>query len=76
MATPDQATKERNALLDELGTALEAWYSKEAKAITKEAQFLRAVVRGRSGAVALSKGNVTKAKVLVIDDITSFLAGI
>lgn len=76
MATQDQSQKERNALLDELSKALEDWHTKEADLIKNEAKFMRAVVKGRSGTMALSKGNVEKAKVLVVDDITSFLAGL
>jgi orotate phosphoribosyltransferase len=75
MAT-DPAVTERNALLDQLTDALEDWYEKETKAIQDEADFVRNVVKGRQGAMKLSKGNVEKAKVLVIDDITSFLVGL
>lgn len=75
MAT-DPAVKERNDLLDQLTDALEDWYKTETEAIQHEADFVRGVVKGRQGAMKLSKGNVEKAKVLVIDDITSFLAGL
>jgi len=75
MAT-DPAVKERNDLLDQLTDALEDWYKKETEATQNEADFVRNVVKGRQGAMKLSKGNVEKAKVLVIDDITSFLAGL
>lgn len=75
MAT-DQVVQERNALLDELTVALDDWYNKELEAIDAEAGFMRQVVKARSSASALSSGNVDKGKVLVIDDITSFLAGL
>lgn len=72
----DAETAERNALLDELTAALETWYAKEERAIQTELGFLRSVVSARSSAAGAAKSNTVAARVLVIDDITSFLAGV
>lgn len=76
MAVKDPAQEQRNALLDDLTSALEDWYKVETKAIKDEADFVRSTVKGRGGAMSLSKNNVETAKVLVIDDVNSFLAGL
>lgn len=72
----DATTTERNALLDELTTALNTWYAKEAAAIQTEITFVNQVVASRSAANGAVKSNTKAARVLVIDDITSFLAGV
>lgn len=75
MPIPDQELLERNALLDELKAAVDTWFAKESAAITAEATFLRSLVKGRGGSSAAAAGNLAKARILVIDDITTFLGG-
>jgi|NOAtaT_6_FD_contig_31_422354_length_381_multi_2_in_0_out_0_1 hypothetical protein len=74
---PDsQASVEaRNALLDELKSALDDWHEREIKRIDDEVTFAKSVLRGRTGSERLARSNTTEARVLVIDDINSFLAG-
>ena len=71
-----QATVDaRNQLLDELKTALDEWHDKEIKRIDDEVTFVKSVLRGRTGSERLTRSNTEQARVLVINDITSFLTG-
>lgn len=71
----DTITDERNALLDELSSALDTWYEKEVEAINAEIELVKSVVQSRSSATGSVKSNTAAARVLVINDISSFLAG-
>lgn len=74
--TDSQASLEaRNALLDELKSALDDWRDQEVKRIDDEVTFAKSVLRGRTGSERLSRSNTTEARILVVDDINSFLAG-
>ena len=72
----DATMDERNALLDELTEALNTWYEKESSAIQTEIKFLNQVAAARASSVAAAKSNTKAARILVIDDISSFLAGL
>lgn len=65
----------RNAILDELEEALDAWYEKSMKEIDDEEAFLKSVLKGRTGSERLATATTTAAQILVIDDLGSFLAG-
>ena len=67
--------EERDARLDRLKAALDEWHTQERSRLENEAIFLKSVLRGRTGSERLSRENTTEAEVLVVDDITSFLAG-
>lgn len=74
--TDSQANLEaRNALLDELKSALDDWHEQEVQRIDDEVTFAKSVLRGRTGSERLTRSNTTEARILVIDDINSFLAG-
>ena len=75
MPTQDPRTQRRDQLLDELKTAADAWFKEESKAIDDEVLFLKSVLRGRTGSDRLTRSNTAQGSVLVINDITSFLAG-
>lgn len=71
-----QADKERrDALLDELKEAVDDWAEAEEEKVTKEIDFMKSVLRGRTGSERLSRSNTEEARILVIDDISSFLTG-
>ncbi len=71
-----QADREaRNELLDDLKRALDDWFEQEESRIEDEVTFVKSVLRGRTGSERLSRSNTREAEILVIDDITSFLAG-
>ena len=71
-----QSDKERrDALLDELKTATEEWYAAEKKQIEDEVTFVKSVLRGRTGSERLARSNTAEARILVQDDVTSFLGG-
>jgi hypothetical protein len=65
----------RDRLLDELKQATDEWFEAEERRIEDEVAFVKSVLRGRTGSERLSRSNTREARVLVIDDITSFLAG-
>ena len=67
--------EERDARLNRLQTALDAWHEAERERLENEATYLKSVLRGRTGSERLARENTTEAEVLVIDDITSFLTG-
>ncbi len=68
-------TDRRNALLDQLKAAVDDWHEAESKRITDEAEFVKSVMRGRTGSERANRSNTAAARVLVIDDIQSFLTG-
>ncbi len=65
----------RNALLDELKVALDDWAETEEEKVQKEIDFMKSVLRGRTGSERLARSNTEEARVLGIDDIDSFLTG-
>lgn len=75
MPDSQAALEARNALLDELKNALDDWHDQEIQRIDDEVTFAKSVLRGRTGSERLSRSNTTEARILVIDDINSFLAG-
>lgn len=75
MPTDDRTTT-RNQLLDRLKTSFNEWYTAEEKRLKDEATFLRSVLRGRTGSERLSRANTAEAEVLVVNDISTFLAGV
>lgn len=73
--TTQSDTEARNELLDDLLDALNQWFDVEEKRIEDEVTFMKSFLRGRTGSERLQRANTREAEILVIDDITSFLAG-
>ncbi len=73
--TTQSDTERRNQILDELKSATEDWYEIESKRITDEVAFVKSTLRGRTGSERLQRSNTEEARVLIIDDISSFLTG-
>lgn len=73
--TTQSDTERRNELLDDLLDALNEWYDAEEQRINDEVDFVKSFLRGRTGSERLQRANTREAEILVIDDITSFLAG-
>ena len=72
----DQTDKDRrDALLDDLKQATEEWYASEEQKIDDEVEFLKSVMRGRTGSERLARENTQQGQILVANDINSFLAG-
>lgn len=72
----EQDDKERrDALLDELKQAVDDWANAEEQKTNDEIDFMKSVLRGRTGSERLSRSNTAEARLLVIDDIDSFLTG-
>ena len=66
---------ERNARLEVLKVATEAWASKKKKHLEDQVTFSKKVLRGRTGAERLASAPVSIAKELVQDSINVFLTG-
>ncbi len=75
MAVENPTKKTRDALLDELKKAHDEYYKKEIKRIEVEESYLKEVVKARSSASSLAKANASASKLLLINDISTFLAG-
>lgn len=75
MALEDPAKKSRDKLLDDLKKAHDDYYQKELKRISAEENFYRAVLKARGGASTLAKANASASKILLANDIGSFLTG-
>jgi hypothetical protein len=71
----DSTTTARDARLDALKTAVEDWAEKEITRLEDEAEFLKSILKGRTGAGRLTDQNVSDASTLVVDSISQFLTG-
>lgn len=69
------STEARDAILDELKEATEDWFEAESSRINDEVTFLKSVLRGRTGSESVARSNTSEARVLVLNDIGSFLTG-
>jgi hypothetical protein len=74
--TTQPDVESRNALLDELKTAADEWFRAEEKRLLDEVTFVKSTLRGRTGSERVARSNTAAARVLVVDDIQSFLAGV
>ena len=69
------ATKaERDARLDELQKAVEAWAEAETKRLTDQVTLSKRMLKGR-GAERLAAASVQAVSDLTVDEINSFLTG-
>lgn len=75
MAMEDPAKKSRDQKLDELLKAHEELHKREMKRIDAEEQFYRSVLKARTGSATLVKANAAASKLLLANDIGSFLTG-
>ena len=70
------ASKEdRNARLDALGTAIQAWAKKRREVLNNQVAFSKRILKGRTGAERLNNAMVETANDLVVDQINEFLTG-
>ena len=70
------ASKEdRNARLDALGTAIQAWAKKRREVLNNQVAFSKRILKGRTGAERLNNAMVETANDLVVDQINQFLTG-
>lgn len=70
------ATKEeRNARLDELQSAVEAWAKAETKRLTDQVALSERMLKGRTGSERLVGASVQAVSNLTVDEINNFLTG-
>jgi hypothetical protein len=66
---------ERNARLDKLKSAVDAWADKEEQRLTKESALLKKILKGRTGSERLNNVSVESASDLLVDELDQFLTG-
>lgn len=71
----DATKKARDALLDQLKQANDAFFQKEMRRLKAEEDFYRDILKARGGAKAVAAANASASKILLIHDISTFLAG-
>ena len=69
------STAERNARLDKLESAVDAWADKKKKRLTAESTLLKKVLKGRTGAERLNDASTEAASGLLVDELSQFLTG-
>lgn len=65
---------DRNALLDQLVAATQAWATKRRKELTDRVASSKKILQGRTGAERLAQSSVQATSALVVTEINSFLA--
>ena len=70
-----QLEVDRDARLDRLQQATDKWAIDETNRINYELDFLKSVLKGRTGAGRLASQNVTDTYKIVVDSIKNFLEG-
>lgn len=73
MAVPSAA--DRDARLDQLSTAVDAWATRQLKYLNDEVAFAKRVLRGRTGAERLNGSTSDEAQRLVVEELDQFLTG-
>ena len=71
----EKRKQDRDARLDALKEATDEWADKEIKRYEDEAEFLKSILKGRTGAGRLANQNVADSSKLVVDGISQFLEG-
>jgi len=69
----DQAA--RNARLDKLKSATDAWADKNKTRLEGEARLLKKILKGRTGSERLNNASTEAASDLLVDELTQFLTG-
>lgn len=67
--------EERNARLDALGTAIQAWSKTRREYLTKQVAFSKRLLKGRTGSERLNQASIESATALTVDQINQFLTG-
>lgn len=75
MASVDPIKALRDQRIDALDSALDDWFANESKKIDAEAASLRRMIAARGSAASLASANASASKLLVVNDIASFLSG-
>jgi hypothetical protein len=70
------ATKaERDARIDELVKATDAWEKKRVEELTARVASSKRILKGRTGAERINSALITKGEALLVDEIDTFLVG-
>ena len=72
---PVPSASSRDARLDALSSALDAWSTQRTKYLNNQVAFLNRVLKGRGGASNATKTATDKANALAVNNMTQFLSG-
>ena len=76
MAEQDSPEKrERDARLDELKAAAQAWATKETQRLKDQVVLGKRILKGRTGSERLAQATTTSVSNLTVDEINAFLTG-
>jgi hypothetical protein len=76
MAEQDSPEKrERDARLDELKAAAQAWAAKETQRLKDQVVLGKRILKGRTGSERLAQSTTTSVSNLTVDEINAFLTG-
>lgn len=67
--------EERNARLDKLKSATDAWADKTKRRLEAESTLLKKILKGRTGSERLNNASNEAASDLLVDELTQFLTG-
>lgn len=67
--------EDRNARLDALGTAIQAWATTRRTYLQNQVAFSKRLLKGRTGSERLNQASIESATALTVDSINDFLTG-
>lgn len=71
----DRATQERNARLDALKAATEAWATQQKQRLNAQTSLGKRILKGRTGSERLAQASVQSVSDLTVNQINDFLTG-
>jgi len=71
----DPSIAERNARLDRLKDAAQAWARAEKDRLNKQTALSKRILKGRTGSERLAQASVQSVSDLTVDQINEFLRG-
>lgn len=66
---------DRNARLDALGSAIQAWAKTRREYLEKQVSFSKRLLKGRTGSERLNQATIESATALAVDTINDYLTG-
>lgn len=71
----DQVTRDRNARLDALKAATQAWASAQRQRLKDQVALGKRILKGRTGSERLAQASVQSVSELTVTQINDFLTG-
>lgn len=71
----DQVTRDRNARLDALKAATQAWAAAQKQRLNDQVALSKRILKGRTGSERLAQASVQSVSDLTVTQINDFLTG-